>query len=247
MVEKLRNNRSVLFFFALLAATYLPMFAKEEILNAFAREDKIYESLSPLYLFIVSILFFTAFYRSPIKLSLKDPAWLKRISFLGFALLFLLATFEEISWGQRIFGIETPNLIKDVNVQKELTIHNLEFFQGDDAALPLDFDQLSALFALTIGFIIPLACMLIKPLRDFLSTKFPILPLQYGFLYPANYIIQKAIVRLLPRFPDLYHHTQMKIPQGVHEIREHGYALLLLISVAFYLILKLDLLNQEQS
>ncbi len=245
MNKKLSINKSVIFFFVLLIATYLPIFAKEEILDAFAREDKIYESLSPLYLFIASIMFALAFYRSPVKLSFKDPAWLKRLAFLGFAVLFLLAAFEEISWGQRIFGIETPNLIKGVNVQKELTLHNLNFFQGEDATLPLDFDQLSAIFALTIGFVIPLACLFIGPLRKFLSTKFPILPLQYGLLYPVNYIIQKALVRILPRFPEFYQHTQMKIPQGVHEIREHGYALLLMISAVFYILLKLDLSDQE--
>jgi hypothetical protein len=32
---------------------------------------------------------------------------------------------EEISWGQRIFGIETPNSFKDLNYQGETTVHNL--------------------------------------------------------------------------------------------------------------------------
>lgn len=247
MEKKFNINKSVIFFFILLVATYLPIFMKEEILDAFVREDRIYESLSAIYLFVVSIMFALAFYRSPIKLNFKDPAWLKRLSFLGFALLFLLATFEEISWGQRIFGIETPNLIKGVNVQKELTIHNLNIFQGENAALPLNFDQLSALFALVIGFVIPAACLMIKPLKNFLDTKFPILPLQYGILYPVNYIIQKIIVRVLPNFQNLYHHTTMNIPVGVHEAREHNYAFLLMVSVVFYVLLKLDIPNEEQT
>jgi hypothetical protein len=32
---------------------------------------------------------------------------------------------EEISWGQRLFGIETPEFFKEHNIQGELTIHNL--------------------------------------------------------------------------------------------------------------------------
>ena len=36
---------------------------------------------------------------------------------------------EEISWGQRIFDIDTPEALKEVNVQKEINIHNLVFFQ----------------------------------------------------------------------------------------------------------------------
>jgi hypothetical protein len=33
---------------------------------------------------------------------------------------------EEISWGQRIFGIETPEFIADRNTQGEITLHNHE-------------------------------------------------------------------------------------------------------------------------
>lgn len=33
---------------------------------------------------------------------------------------------EEISWGQRIFGIETPEKLEDINLQGETTLHNIE-------------------------------------------------------------------------------------------------------------------------
>ena len=33
---------------------------------------------------------------------------------------------EEISWGQRIFGLETPEYLKDINAQGELGLHNLK-------------------------------------------------------------------------------------------------------------------------
>jgi len=32
---------------------------------------------------------------------------------------------EEISWGQRLFGLETPSRLREVNVQEELTVHNI--------------------------------------------------------------------------------------------------------------------------
>lgn len=44
--------------------------------------------------------------------------------FLGSAFVFGIG--EELSWGQRIFGIETPELLKQYNKQQELTIHNLK-------------------------------------------------------------------------------------------------------------------------
>jgi hypothetical protein len=38
----------------------------------------------------------------------------------------LLAAGEEISWGQRLFGVETPDSVREANQQGELNIHNLD-------------------------------------------------------------------------------------------------------------------------
>ncbi|WP_164657998.1 hypothetical protein [Tropicibacter sp. Alg240-R139] len=43
--------------------------------------------------------------------------------FLGLA--WLLFAFEEISWGQRVLGIETPDVMMEYNYQDELNFHNL--------------------------------------------------------------------------------------------------------------------------
>jgi tryptophan-rich sensory protein len=47
-----------------------------------------------------------------------------RVAFV-FGLSWLFFGFEEISWGQRVFGIETPDLLKEYNYQEELNLHNL--------------------------------------------------------------------------------------------------------------------------
>ncbi len=39
--------------------------------------------------------------------------------------MFLFGAGEEISWGQRIFNIETPEFFKKHNAQKEMNLHNL--------------------------------------------------------------------------------------------------------------------------
>lgn len=46
--------------------------------------------------------------------------WLCRLIGVGL----ILVALEEISWGQRIFNIETPENLAEVNTQQELTIHN---------------------------------------------------------------------------------------------------------------------------
>jgi hypothetical protein len=60
-------------------------------------------------------------------------------------LLALAAAGEEISWGQRLFGFETPETMKSINLQRETNLHNLmpgELFNG------------LIVFALGIGFVV---------------------------------------------------------------------------------------------
>ncbi len=53
----------------------------------------------------------------------------KTYLFLGFlgacSLVFLFGAGEEISWGQRIFNLETPEGLKSINAQGELNLHNI--------------------------------------------------------------------------------------------------------------------------
>lgn len=49
------------------------------------------------------------------------------LAWTAFALL-AFTTLEEISWGQRILGFETPELLRKGNVQGEFNLHNLPWF-----------------------------------------------------------------------------------------------------------------------
>ena len=46
---------------------------------------------------------------------------------LGVVLFFFIAM-EEISWGQRIFAIPTPEWLLPLNYQRELNLHNIAYF-----------------------------------------------------------------------------------------------------------------------
>jgi hypothetical protein len=50
------------------------------------------------------------------------------VLWVGLALLLVLAGLEEISWGQRLFGVQTPDLFAS-NVQNEMNLHNLPLVQ----------------------------------------------------------------------------------------------------------------------
>lgn len=47
------------------------------------------------------------------------------VIFGAVALAMVLVAGEEISWGQRIFGFETPDDLLEINVQGETTLHNI--------------------------------------------------------------------------------------------------------------------------
>ena len=211
-----------------LAITYLPLFANERILDAFGREDGIFENLTAVYLLITSLIFVVAFFR------FRDPSWLLRLSYAGLALLFFVGAGEEISWGERIFGWNEQNFIRERNVQGELTLHNLEYFQGDDSLLPVSISQLFIAFTFIFAVLIPLVCAISPRVKSFVAPRFPVMPLYPGVLVVLTYIIQKLMLRILPIVPGLYQHSSMPVPQGVHEIREHGYTFALLAAAIIY-------------
>jgi hypothetical protein len=85
------------------------------------REDGFVEWLTVAELVIMSVFSFSmsrAFSRSGQRTA-AERVWL----FMGF--LFLFGALEEISWGQRILGIESPQWFLKHNKQGETNIHNL--------------------------------------------------------------------------------------------------------------------------
>jgi hypothetical protein len=89
------------------------------------REDGAFESLTSAFLFLTAAmahLLAMAFRKA-------GRGWVAAL-FWTAAVLFFVGGMEEISWGQRILGIETPGALADVNAQSELNLHNLPAFHG---------------------------------------------------------------------------------------------------------------------
>ena len=208
--------------------TFLPLFASERILDLFAREDGVFENLTALYLFVIALVFGVALFY------VRTASLLLKLSYTGLAFLFFLGAGEEISWGERIFHWEDQNFIRGVNVQEEFTLHNLKYFQGEESIIPVSASQLFVVFAFIFAVLIPLACTISPRISEFVAPRFPVLPLYPGVLVVLTYIFQKLMLRVLPIVPALYQHPTMPIPQGVHEIREHGFTFALLASVIIY-------------
>lgn len=87
-------------------------------------EDGPVEWLQFAFFLLASIFSFL----TALSLFEKKNSWQGSVFLILSLGLFFIAG-EEISWGQRILGIETPKEIAQKNDQEEITIHNLEPFQ----------------------------------------------------------------------------------------------------------------------
>jgi len=85
------------------------------------REDGLVENLQ-FALFLLSGILAGVLAVRLWRTGLKPHAWLYWLLSAGL----LVVAFDEISWGQRLFGLETPEGIEARNLQGELTVHNLE-------------------------------------------------------------------------------------------------------------------------
>ncbi|MBJ04580.1 MAG: hypothetical protein CMP65_01585 [Flavobacteriales bacterium] len=95
-------------------------FINPTIYAEIVKEDGSIEYISAIALLIASCILFKSFVkrRQQLKLSQKTGLIIMGlILFFGFA--------EEISWGQRIFNISSPDFFLDNNLQSETNIHNL--------------------------------------------------------------------------------------------------------------------------
>lgn len=94
----------------------------------------------------------------------------RRIWSAGLALLFLLVAGEEISWGQRMLGFQTPPTLEQLNLQRETTLHNLP-------GLHTSVRLLGVLFVATVCLGLPLLAYALPAVRARLERqRVPLFP-----------------------------------------------------------------------
>ncbi len=107
----------------LLAAPGLAaLLARPQWLHALLREDEIYESLQAILFFLGGLVFTTALI---LALRRTRPRGFLHFFLALMAVGMVLVALEEISYGQRIFGFQTPGSLQSINVQDELNFHNI--------------------------------------------------------------------------------------------------------------------------
>lgn len=194
--------------------------------NYFFKEDSVFEDIGAISLFAASGLFFYGFLQARSRLLKDKTHWIKQLVFLLFALITFFGAGEEISWGQRIFHIQTPAVLENINAQDELNIHNIEF-NGAQLNFEMAFDVLW----LIVMVVLPIAFLVFRPLRDLASLYLPFVYLPVGGLFMFNYLWAK-LAKLV--YSNVYNFSEtIPFVQAVQEIKESHYELLFAVAALF--------------
>jgi len=184
--------------------SYFVVLLGVEAMSHLRREDGLIENLGAFFFLTASVLFFASYFKS--SGPGKDTATLrskKNISYLLLAILFFVGFGEELSWGQRIIGWETPQFLKKINRQGETTFHNIRifntklFFKGgggniERPVLSVIFDVQTWFFLFWFFYCVALSLInrySLRFRRYFSSKGVPLPPLWIGFLLLTNFLI----------------------------------------------------------
>lgn len=202
---------------ATLLLSYSVYFLGEDWVNPAGQEDGIFEYLTALFFLSTSITFGWMYYRN------------RKMLFLLMALILFVGCGEEISWGQRLFGFGTPDILKEHNVQGETTLHNIEILNSNDFDSTLKtgwrkiitVDFLYKLFCMGFGIVLPIMVCYIGFIGGWAQKLgMPVPALLLGSFFMINWLTFKFILStLLPDGKDLqYYDTVGEIAEFVSAV-----------------------------
>lgn len=200
---------------------FLTIAGKDPLADMLFAEDRYFENMGALGFFATSFVFFYGFIKMWKRHSTDVDFRIRQLILLGFALFFFFGGGEEISWGQRIFNVQTPEALAEINAQEELNVHNIDLFE-----FTLKFETLFDLFWMSLTVALPLIVMFKKPMRDFVDRFFFVPPIGIGLLFVFNYLWAKVSELI---FQTRFAFTVVPFFQAVQEIKESNYALLFII------------------
>jgi hypothetical protein len=179
-------------------------------------EDGPIENASALLFLVSGIGFLIAAARSEWLRS--QGTWGAYLMILAWAGLAFVFAGEEISWGQRILGLDTPEQWKAINAQEEFNIHNL-YIVGVGGGSTYRY---LTMFAITTGLVLPLMAMTSTGRRLFQRFHFPVAPIVLAPAFIGAYLFGKYYLDIAPS-------AGLSPKDAVNEVRELliGYAMAL--------------------
>lgn len=202
-------------------------FLKPSLVFELTEEDNFFEWLTAISLFFACAFCFILFFKT------------KNIFFLLLSLLFFFGAGEEISWGQRILGFKTPEMMGKLNVQKEFNFHNLEIFNTADKhgntksglARLFEVNFLFRLFMMVYGIVLPFFVFHIRSIRGLTEKlKLPVPPIAIGVFFLVNWVVFRGLHVFYTGAKD-----ELMFVSADSEIFEClGAFILLIVSIYFY-------------
>jgi hypothetical protein len=157
----------------------------ESIANSLVGEDGPFEWLGAMSLLVGSVLVVLALRRLRAR---GRAGRLKTLSYIALALMLFVAAGEEISWGQRVLGIETPEAVREVNAQGETNLHNLYGDENGQNASVLIYQ----VFWMGFGILLPLLALW-RPLGRQLRRYLPVVPAWLALLFIGQQLLWTPI------------------------------------------------------
>ena len=206
---------------ALMVLAYLALLLPSDAVDLYVQEDGIVEWIGALGLFAASGCSFWMALRS-------RGRWtgIKRLAALGLAIVFFFGAGEEISWGQRVLGFETPQELSEANAQDETNVHNLKVFDGF-----LTVERLFQLFWIVFAVLIPIVCAIAPNARRWLGNLLPILPWAVAILLIVNQVLGSGVQAWLEANPSLFE-SDYPLDQARFEVTETAISVLLAVGTA---------------
>lgn len=212
--------------FAALAGAYASALSiPDTLLNRLGREDAPIETAGALCFLLAACGFFVLSCRS---FRTRDPEprpeSRRAVVYALLALLMFVCFGEEISWGQRVFGWETPGPIAGLNAQGETNLHNLQPVHqwhpdGTEkgfAAKLVNMNRLFSVFWLTVFVGLPVLAAASSCVRAGLDRAgLPVPPLWTGGLFLTSYFIYKVVAFI---------HAGTIRAHALDELKETSYA-----------------------
>ncbi len=210
-------------------ATYSVIFFSDDFISIAGKEDGLIENFGAFFFALSSILFFSTYaYSSGSGNKIRRLKTNRNVFYLLLGILFLICLGEEISWGQRLFDLETPKLLKELNAQDEISFHNLWLFQTKNPdgsrktfmAMMLNMSRLFSIFWLLFCVIVPLIDKVSRKMRSFFENmSLPIAPLWIGSLFLTNYFVFHVIAYFISDSPG-------HVLSSLNELKESNYAVI---------------------
>jgi hypothetical protein len=228
-IKEIKYLRLYLMIVALLIILFYSVFIffDVETVMDLGDEDHFFEWLTCIFFLAASAVIFSTYFKR------------KNLFFLILGIVFLIGAGEEISWGQRIFGIETPETMEKINFQKEITIHNIYLFHG---ITPEGKERYGLIRLLQINFLFKLCVMLFGIVLPFcvyhfkfisrinMKIQLPVPPISIGQFFFISWVIYWTLHSfILPKDSPLHYvSTAGEILECLQSF------ILLMISLYFY-------------